>query len=484
VGRDGNTEQACDEIDFVIIRFNISSADGMEIMDLLLTCLVNETTNETAIVYSYVSTKLNGTSAVMMNLPISVLQYVPWFCNFSDSQMGLKPETFGDWFWKSLKTLINLIVGVIIKIAMVIVELVKLIIDFFIFIFMDVLPLLGHILWLILRVIILIFAWIMFALTLLIFNGIFLLFTIPVISISSVTQCTYKISLNRITLENEEHFLEFMYSISFEYFEFFDIFLPTLYSSITTKNSSITLSYNLFNPFEISSLDFISDIFNEDKPQSSMNKSSPKPQSLQASSSQNIADFTSNFLTAFSIVSATVFFIGITSIVLKNYNDYIKLAASIISIFALIIGLTAIGITMLKEETSDGFWIGFSVGSMVAFLITSVIIGLIGSINIKSKNLWKSITSVGLLIMSIIALVYNILILSENLLNLESDDPKKISEEIGNKIVITAISLILGASFIGLSNKEDQNREMMKYAIVGMGFFALFIVIALWDLAT
>ncbi|MFX0040943.1 MAG: hypothetical protein ACFFAB_16515, partial [Candidatus Heimdallarchaeota archaeon] len=48
VGRDGTTEQACDEIDFVIIRFDISSADGMEILDLLLTCLVNETTNETA----------------------------------------------------------------------------------------------------------------------------------------------------------------------------------------------------------------------------------------------------------------------------------------------------------------------------------------------------------------------------------------------------------------------------------------------------
>ncbi|MFX0024715.1 MAG: hypothetical protein ACFE9S_20575, partial [Candidatus Hermodarchaeota archaeon] len=117
VGRDGTTEQACDEIDFVIIRFDISSADGMEILDLLLTCLVNETTNETAVVYSYVSTKLNNTPAVMMNLPISVLQYVPWFYNFSDSQMGEKPKTFGEWFWKSLNKLVNLIVGVLISIA-------------------------------------------------------------------------------------------------------------------------------------------------------------------------------------------------------------------------------------------------------------------------------------------------------------------------------------------------------------------------------
>ncbi|MFX1431607.1 MAG: hypothetical protein ACFFCY_15690, partial [Promethearchaeota archaeon] len=168
VGRDGNTEQACDEIDFVIIRFDMSSADGMEILDLLLTCLVNETSNETAVVYSYVSTKLNDTSAVMMSLPISVLQYVPWFCNFCDSLMGEKPETFGNWFWKSLNKLVNLIIGVIIAIVMAIVELITLIIDFFIYIFMDVLPILGHILWLIIRVAILIFAWIVFAIALLI----------------------------------------------------------------------------------------------------------------------------------------------------------------------------------------------------------------------------------------------------------------------------------------------------------------------------
>ena len=69
VDRDGYTEQACDEIDFIIIRFDISSEDAMEVLNLLLKCLVNETTNETAIVYNYVSTKENGTAAVMMNLP-------------------------------------------------------------------------------------------------------------------------------------------------------------------------------------------------------------------------------------------------------------------------------------------------------------------------------------------------------------------------------------------------------------------------------
>jgi hypothetical protein len=98
VGRDGNTEQACEEIDFIFIRFDISSEDAKEVLTLLRTCLVNETTNETAIVYSYVFTKLNDTTAVIMNLPISVLGFIPWFCNFMESPLGSKPETFEDWF--------------------------------------------------------------------------------------------------------------------------------------------------------------------------------------------------------------------------------------------------------------------------------------------------------------------------------------------------------------------------------------------------
>ncbi|MFX1295648.1 MAG: hypothetical protein ACFFD2_12455 [Promethearchaeota archaeon] len=166
VGRDGNTEQACEEIDFIIIRFDISSEDAMEVLNLLLECLVNETTNETAIVYSYVSTKENGTAAVLMNLPFSVLGLIPWYCDFSDSPMGSKPETFEDWLWKPLKTLGKAIVGFILFMGMPIIMLVGLIIEFVADILMEWLPIFEYILWLIIRVAILIFACILLAITL------------------------------------------------------------------------------------------------------------------------------------------------------------------------------------------------------------------------------------------------------------------------------------------------------------------------------
>ncbi|MFX1481492.1 MAG: hypothetical protein ACFFCI_25720 [Promethearchaeota archaeon] len=186
VGRDGETEQACDEIDFIIIRFDISSEDAMEVLNLLLECLVNETTNETAIVYSYVSKKENGTAAVMMNLPFSVLGLIPWYCDFENSPMGSKPETFEDWFWKPLAAIGILIVGVIVTIGMAFVELFMMMVDFFVAIFMDILPILGYILWLIILAIIFILALIMLALTIfgIIIAYLFMLLMVPIILLS------------------------------------------------------------------------------------------------------------------------------------------------------------------------------------------------------------------------------------------------------------------------------------------------------------
>ncbi|MFX1525682.1 MAG: hypothetical protein ACFFCC_19420 [Promethearchaeota archaeon] len=166
VGRDGNTEQACDEIDFVIIRFNISSQDAMEVLNLMLECLVNETTNETAIVYSYVSTKENYIKAIMMNLPYTVLGLIPWYGDFENSPTGSKPVTYEDWFWAPLISLGNVFIGIFITIGMAFVALFMIVLKFVIEIFMDFLPIVQYILLLVIRVAVLIFAFILLAISL------------------------------------------------------------------------------------------------------------------------------------------------------------------------------------------------------------------------------------------------------------------------------------------------------------------------------
>ncbi|MFW9880617.1 MAG: hypothetical protein ACFFG0_46705, partial [Candidatus Thorarchaeota archaeon] len=262
IGREGNTEQACDEVDFVFIRFDISSQDALEILNLLLTCIINETTNETAITYSYVSTKENETSAAIMNLPISVLGYIPWFCNFSDSAQGNKPKDFEDWFWSSLKALGKAIIGFIVTIVMLIVELVKLIIDFIMDILMESLPLLAYILWLIIRVAILIFIWIRFIMTLLIILLLFGLMVFTFMILSVITQITIAVSINSLTLLNQDKYFKFEYTIGMEHWDLFDLTIPTIYLNFKDNNTSNKITLNFINGATLSAFDnLLPDLF-------------------------------------------------------------------------------------------------------------------------------------------------------------------------------------------------------------------------------
>ncbi|MFX1320381.1 MAG: hypothetical protein ACFFAQ_01940 [Promethearchaeota archaeon] len=260
VGRDGSTEQACDEIDFVFIRFDISSQDAMEILNLLLECLVNETTNETAIVYSYVSTKLNGTLAVMMNLPISVLGFVPWFCNFENSIIGSKPETRDDVFWKGIKKLISLAVGLIVIIGMAILELVELIGDFIMEILMEWLPILEFILLLIIGAIILIYIWIMFAFTVLSFMLLFLQISLIFIFFSTVLGTEPIIKLNYLAVENDDLSFNSDYRIGEKYNNFLKLKIPTLFFSLEVNQTSYNTYINFFDSGSIVELDFFETI--------------------------------------------------------------------------------------------------------------------------------------------------------------------------------------------------------------------------------
>ncbi|MEJ2249579.1 MAG: PKD domain-containing protein, partial [Candidatus Lokiarchaeota archaeon] len=99
IDRDGNIqEDANGEDDFVFVRFNINARQAMEILDLLTTCGVNETEDEpgehvlkTKVLYRYCSTKINGTTANLLNLPNSAMGFVPWFCPYESAEMGPKP---------------------------------------------------------------------------------------------------------------------------------------------------------------------------------------------------------------------------------------------------------------------------------------------------------------------------------------------------------------------------------------------------------
>ena len=248
IERDGSAEQACGEVDFVMVRFDISYEDAEEIFDLILTCVVNETLDENnntiavnATLYTYVSTKLNGTSAVMLNLPDAALGYVPWFCQNESSELGGKPLTKSDWFWKPWKKIGGFLLGIILSPFMLAAAIWDLITVYVLEIIkMFILPILEYILWLIIRVILLVFFFILLAIEVIATTPLFLAMGLILMAFSGLMDITIDWGVNLIPAYGKDTRIGFIHLnmhgdnmlleawIKWDYWEYFDLYIPLL----------------------------------------------------------------------------------------------------------------------------------------------------------------------------------------------------------------------------------------------------------------
>jgi hypothetical protein len=167
IDRQGEYKEGCGEIDFIFVRFDISPIEAMEVLNMLLTCIVNDTTGETALKYKYVSTKENGYNAVLMNLPSSVLSLIPWLSLFESSPQGSRPSTLLGEIGKFFGGIVTFVVDIIVAVASTIAEIFTLIVNMIVAIIMAIIEFLVALVMLIITAAILIYIWIMFGLTLL-----------------------------------------------------------------------------------------------------------------------------------------------------------------------------------------------------------------------------------------------------------------------------------------------------------------------------
>jgi len=240
IERDGETEAACDDVDFVFVRFDISSADAMEVLNMLLECLLNETTNETGIYYSYASTKENGTVAVMMNLPSAALGFVPWLFNYEDSAQGREPRTFLQWLVQTIVAIVVLVVSIFVAIVAAIGAILAQIIEFVGAVLMAVLEFLGDLLWLIIRAAVLIFAWMMFGITLLFLTiaiGAIALIFLPITL--AIPGASMYYTVDKVGVDFGAVSFETGYATSMGYYEFFDLEVPNIRAWFTIGSAKI-----------------------------------------------------------------------------------------------------------------------------------------------------------------------------------------------------------------------------------------------------
>ncbi len=485
VGRDGDTKQACDEIDFVIIRFNISSEDAMEILNLLLECLVNETTNETAIVYSYASTKINGTSAVMMNLPISVLGFIPWFCEKESSLFGKKPKTKKQALWAPLKKLASFAAGLIITIGMAILELIELFIDFVMDILMEWLPILEYILWLIIRAIILIFIWIMFAFDLFFTFIMFLALMVLFLIIGPLLQSTVNITINSITIHKNGKYFTFEYTIGLEYCDFLDIEIPTIYYNFKTENGTYSSPSNFFTfyiipPLELLINQFASGIFTENNLQENssfqiVNTDYALHEGLRSSNtaSERDEDFWSGF---FFGVDVAGFFFAMLGALALGLDDKRQTIAFIIGtiLFITTFIFDVISYHLTGNKMSPDYYAGLLFGPWLAFLGTVLIALTINKfVSGKHENLETGLYWGGYII-AFWGLFITIFDFREEIVEGEDLDFTG-GAEFWIELGLGFIGITMGGISIGLDEKTKENIKWLFIATTITFFFLLFI---------
>ena len=237
IGRNGTTEEGNDDIDFVIYRFNINANEAMQILTMIITVIENDTVEVER--FGYFSTKENDVSSVMMNLHGSVLRYIPWYCNFKNSEQGEEPKNFLE-FWAEAFVGTILSIGFFFyMIGMTIVQFFTQVIEAVLGeILMEILSFLALMLWLIIRAVLLIVFYILLAFEIIATIAIVVPMGVALMAIGAFAGWSVNWGVNvifpyakdtrigHISIIGPQMNLNYESWVRWQYWEFFDMYIP------------------------------------------------------------------------------------------------------------------------------------------------------------------------------------------------------------------------------------------------------------------
>jgi len=412
IERDGTQDVACGDVDYVFIRYDISPEDALEVLNLVLNGFIEEILDENnntvyinGTIHEYLSSKFDGINANKLNIPFAALNYIPWFMTVQNSPCGITPypaDPLMMFFWwiTWLCPFLHLIV--IYNMAMIAAEKMGYLIGFADSIFMKLLTALGDLMWLLVRAAILVFAYIEFALLLIIFVStfIFLATTFLLLSIF-LSGSTFTAECNSISLIRDTHYFTFIYDFALVYIDYFDIEIPTLSLKYQTDVSSSILNFNIFQMAPTIPLEHIAS-FTSNAIQSPSPESSNYGLKTSDSSSEGIDPYVvKGFTLFFTIISAIIAMIGLQS--LMEGNDAVEWALFILSMIILITSLYTLVISSINKEkdakVSEGMLGGYIMGWMFSVMFSIVIYSITSSLKISSTNLQSFLITLQLLIL-------------------------------------------------------------------------------------
>lgn len=259
IERDGQPTQANADADFMIFRRDISPSEAQEVLNLILKGLLNETWDEENAIYinSFVCTKLNDTTAIEMNLPYSVLGYIPWFNPNSNSKMGSKPGS-GENIWLWLDCLFNPMLADAIhsQMAMTGGDYYTYLKGYISSIMMTIMTFLGDLIMLLLKAALLVLAFIFVAIHIAVQTVVYITVGVSMLILTSFLNgyCEFSWNFVEFSLKDPNssrtRVIRMQSTFTWVYWEFFDISFPWVVDRMYQNGSLVFTSMNALLQFD------------------------------------------------------------------------------------------------------------------------------------------------------------------------------------------------------------------------------------------
>jgi len=174
-----------------------------------------------------------------MNLPSSALGFVPWLCNYENSAQGRIPHDFGEWLLDKLKDIGEFFVGIFVAIWTAITAIWEAVTEFIGEILMDAIQWIAYMIWLLLRAVIFILVWILFAIVIFCFILFIALLFLVLLPITLLNGGELNYQINKVNCDLFGTPAEFGFEIFTEYIPFFDFWVPYSNFYINLNNSRL-----------------------------------------------------------------------------------------------------------------------------------------------------------------------------------------------------------------------------------------------------
>ncbi|MHA1438409.1 MAG: hypothetical protein ACTSPD_12615 [Promethearchaeota archaeon] len=209
-------------IEILISKKDRTSYNAMEILNMILTWLLNETTGEEGYINEYDDN--SGQIAVLMNLAKDILKIVPMKdMGWKNDGQGDRPKEFDEWVRELAEGLLKLITALIAAIGDFIAALVKVVVE--------VMALIEAIV----KAAILAFIWAIFASVLALVNVILGIAASLNYTLSSFMDLTMTTNTNKIIVKGNVE-MTFGYDTGEEYYNYPDLNVPTIEAYFNSDN--------------------------------------------------------------------------------------------------------------------------------------------------------------------------------------------------------------------------------------------------------